>query len=243
MGRILLKLSNANRFDKKLTKIFSEKILLFPEDKLCENNLSNTKICLKTDLSKEELFKLGKSYFYGLNDYPINYTIALYYFKLAADKDHSEAQWRYALMVENSLGTNNKDFSEIERYLKKSARNNSRGKLLYCLFSKANSTNINIFDKLINELCQSGNLDAKYYYAMHLEELGDLDKSMLIFQETANEGHLDSLIQLIYLSKYKSKTELYEKFLNLSASLLNEDFLVKLINIYNKKKSMTNLIF
>lgn len=117
-----LRVVEKEEYHKDIKQTFSEKILISSENK-------------KQNLSKDELLRIAKSYYYGLNNYPINYSQALNYFKLAADKNDSEAQWRYALMVENSLGCTQKSSEEIESYLQKSSNNNNpRGKLLYSLF-------------------------------------------------------------------------------------------------------------
>ena len=76
---------------KKMKPAYSEKIRLFTE------NIE------KNNLSQDEILQIGKSYFSGDNNFPINYSKAAEYFKLSADKGNSEAQWRYAIMCQNSI--------------------------------------------------------------------------------------------------------------------------------------------
>lgn len=187
-----------------------------------------------TNDPKEQMF-IAMSYFYGDNNFPINYSKAAKFFKLAADNGNSEAQWRYAMMCLNSLGV--EDGSNAETYFEKSAKqNNLRGKLLYALYLR-NHGNMYMFDKLINECCNSGSLDAIYCYAMHIEKVDkSLEYSLYLYQNAADKGHFDSLIRLIYILRYKSKTDLYEHYLNLSVAILNESLLVRLIDLYDRKK-------
>ena len=224
-----LKIGERDYYSKKIEQTFSEKILISSESNENEDNP----------------LEIAKSYFYGLNNYPVNYSQALNYFKLAADKGDSEAQWRYALMIKNFLDCAEKSSKDIESYLQKSSDNNNpQGKLLYSLFLR-DDENINMFQRHINECCDSGNLDAMYYYAMHLEKIDKtLEQSISYYKKAADSGHLDSLIRLIYLLKSKSETSLYEEYLNLSVSLLNETFLVKLIilNDKNKKYDQSNIL-
>lgn len=158
-----LSLTENKEYKKKIKPLFSKKVLLSSENMPDANNLTSDDLC-----------KIGKSYFQGNNNFPINYSMSLDFFKLAADKGNSEAQWRYALMVLNSLGSKG-DFEEVERYLQESSRqNNLRGKLYYAIFLRENGDN-QIFERLINECCNAGSLDAMYYYALHLE---NIDKSL-----------------------------------------------------------------
>lgn len=67
---------------------------------------------------------------------------------------------------------------------------------------------------------------------------------MYYYQKAADQGHLDSLIRLIYIFKHRSLTDLYENYLNLAVSMLNESLLVKLINYYdiNKRYDQSNIL-
>lgn len=82
-----------------------------------------------------------------------------------------------------------------------------------------------------------------YYYALHLESKYS-GFALNYYQMAADKGNLDSLIRLIYLSKHKSREDLYEKYLNLSVGMLNECLIAKLINLYdkNKKNDYSNIL-
>lgn len=210
---------------------FSEKILLSLK------NVEDT-----NDVNKQ-LF-IAKSYFYGENNFPVNYKKASEFLKLAADNGSSEAQWRYALMCLNSLGIKN-DSNEVEKYFEKSVEQNDiKGKLYYAFYLK-NNGDIHRFEQLIKDCCDSGNIDAMYYYAMYLESIdSSLEQSIEYYRKAANKGHFDSFIRLSNIYKNNLQTEFFEDCLELSSGMLNESFLVKLIHVFDKghKYSQSNIL-
>ena len=70
----------------------------------------------------ESAFYLGNEYFYGENR-PANYTLAVYWYKKAADKGIPEAQYNYASCLESGRGTD-KNLAEAFVWYKKASDQN-----------------------------------------------------------------------------------------------------------------------
>ena len=70
----------------------------------------------------ESAFYLGNEYFYGENR-PVNYTLAVYWYKKAADKGIPEAQYNYASCLESGRGTD-KNLPEAFVWYKKASDQN-----------------------------------------------------------------------------------------------------------------------
>ena len=70
----------------------------------------------------ESAFYLGNEYFYGENR-PANYTLAVYWYKKAADKGIPEAQYNYASCLEAGRGTD-RNLAEAFVWYKKSSDQN-----------------------------------------------------------------------------------------------------------------------
>lgn len=112
-----------------------------------------------------------------------------------------------------------------------------KGKFYYSLFIKNYRDNTEIFEQYIKECCDSGDPDAIYIYAMHLEKIDEsLDKSIEYYKKAADQGHFDSLIRLINLLKIKSQDKLYKNYLMLSFGIFNESFIAKSIRYCDRKK-------
>lgn len=220
---MFLTIDKAKKFERlKEERNYSEKILLSSEINENSKNVEN------------QLF-IAKSYFNGDNNFPVNYSKAKKFFKLAADGGNSEAQWRYAMMLTNSDDFEN-NIKKIEKYFRKSIKQkNLKANFLYALFMRYREDNV-IFEQIIEECCNSEDLDAMYYYGMHFESKNDLDRAMSYYIKSAEQGHFDSLIRLIGILKIKSETKLYEDYLKLSVAILNEPLLVRLITFYDRKK-------
>ncbi|KAK8857732.1 hypothetical protein M9Y10_016140 [Tritrichomonas musculus] len=253
---MFLKYQETFEWEKNVKQFFSERIL-YPIEKP-----TNVKRALY----------IAKSYFYGDNNFPINYSLSEKYFKTAADNGDSEAQWRYALSVMN-FNDSGYNAEVVEHYLQESAKqNNLRGKLYYAIILKQVKKENDHFEKIIKECCESKNLEAMYYYGMYLED-HDLEQSIQYYKNAADLGHFDSLIRLIQLlkkqiqkeqdkkeqenenneeeeeeeeaeEKEKEHISLFNYYFELSAGILNENLLSDLIIFYdeNEKYEQANTL-
>ena len=153
---MVLEMSETDKWRKKIKPMYSEKIILNHEK---IDNIENV----------NEQLHIAKSFYFGINNFPVNYTKAAEFFKLAADNGNTEAQWRYALLIINSLGVNY-ELNSAYNYLGKSSKRDIIGKLYFALFVKKYFNNIFLFEKLIKECCEAKNVEAMYQYAMYLEK-------------------------------------------------------------------------
>lgn len=215
-----LTITYTQKWDKKIKPIFSEKIIMTSEklDSNCDVN--------------RQLF-IAKSYFHGNNNFPVNYTKAAKFFRLAADNGDPEAQLYYALLNMKSIG-DEYDLEKAKHYFQESAKqNNIKGKLYYAIFEEKCENNSTIFKKLIKECCDSNDASSLNLYAMHLENNNsDLNEFIDYYKKAAELGHYDSLIKLLNILEGKS----FEDYLELSIGMFNEDILTRLIKFYDERK-------
>ena len=207
------------KWKKKIGQTYSEKVLL-------SENTENY-----------DEFQLAKSYFYGKDGFPVNYTKAAQYFKEAADKGDSEAQWRYAMLCLNSIG---EDINDVEYYFRESSKqDNYKGKFYYAIFLKQKRENINLFKIFMKECCDAGDPDAMFNYAMYLEtDEHNFEQSVSYYKKAAELSHFDSLIRLNYLFKIYANINI-ENYKVFPVGMLNEKLIIKLIHFYDNNENYT----
>lgn len=204
-------------WEKKIKPAFSENVLLFPTE-------------------KKDPLSIGKNYYYGMNGYPVNYTEAAKNIKISADSGNAEAQWRYAMLCIDAIGVKY-DVETAKQYLIKSMnQNNIQGKFHYSFLALKS----NEYEDIMKDCINKKHLDAMYYYGMHLEKKDedeiDFEKVIEIYKKASDEGHFDSFLRLINLYENQSKKELFEENLLLSVGILNENLLIKLIELLDEQE-------
>lgn len=229
-------------WNKKFNPVYTEKILSFPEE-------------------KDDPLTIGKSYYYGLNNYPVNYQKAAKFIKISADSGNSEAQWRIAIMYLYSIGINY-DLDAVKNYLAKSSeQDNKQGKFYYDVFLKNEGisppyagisppyagippphTGISPPYKGIPppniEIPHPFMLKEKYDdYLDAFYYFGSYFEKCDLLIVASHQGHIDSFLRLINIYENQSEKELFERSLNLSVGLLNETTLIKLIHIFDKNEN------
>ena len=72
--------------------------------------------------NKTAQFHLANRYFYGQDNCPVNRDLAVYWFRKSAEQGVPEAQYNYALCLEQGIGIN-RNIPEAMKYYRLSAEN------------------------------------------------------------------------------------------------------------------------
>ena len=103
-----------------------------------------------------------------------------------------EIQMHNCIILYHSIGSKN-NLAKVQDYLKKSAeQNNIKGKLVYALFLNQYyfKNKKDLIEKLLNECCESGYVEAYFFYALYLENSeSNYTESFKYYRKAADQGH------------------------------------------------------
>ncbi|KAK8896909.1 hypothetical protein M9Y10_014835 [Tritrichomonas musculus] len=196
---------------------------------------------------KTQLF-LAESYFNGENGFPVNYTEAAKYFKMAADKGNSDAQWKYAQLTVNGLGTK-QDGRSAYLYMKKSAeQEDPNGMLRFGLFIRHFIINhgtkehvqLPSFQKYLEKSAETGNIDAINQLAMILETNYSYEdgtaKSVTKYENSIEKGFLDAFFRIIHIYDNPQNRKKYINLVKFAVGMCDHDITKRMIQINKFKK-------
>ena len=217
----------------------------------------STKICISPEITKAEeeednatlQLRIANCYYDGLCGYPVNYKEASRFYRKSADNGNSEAQWKYAQMCANGLGTKQNPLEANEYFQKSAKQKDEDGMFRYALFVRhflINSSNVNHFElpsfqQLIQHSADLGNIEAIHQlgicYESNFSGTDEIIKALDIYSQAAESGHIESLTRLAQLSKALNEEKQfceYNKYLMYSVGLFNTELMLKFIETLNK---------
>ncbi|KAH0792540.1 chitin synthase regulatory factor chr2 [Histomonas meleagridis] len=123
-----------------------------------------------------------------------NLTLALQYYKEAADKNNEKAATRYGIMLYLGKGIEKND-DEAIKYLKISADNNneSANLLAELLDNKNEKEESEKYYKIAADL---GNINSTYKYGLILKNKGNLDEALKYFEKASEKGNYNAMYEI-----------------------------------------------
>lgn len=198
------------------------------------------------DMKKQ--LHIADSYFNGINGFPVNYTEAAKYYKMAADRGNADAQWKYGQFKVNGLGTK-QDAKDAYMYLKRSAEQaNPDGMLRYGLFirhflinhGKKEDIKWPSFQNYIEKSAATDNLEAINQLAMILESNYSYEdgtaKAITKYEDCLHKGRIDSVFRIIPILDATTHAKRYRELVKLSVGICDHDITKRMIQICNSRK-------
>jgi TPR repeat protein len=156
------------------------------------------------DLDKQKF--VARSYFYGLNGFPVNFKASVRYYKLAAEQSDGDSECQLAIFSTCGLGLRASFDSAKEYYQRAIAHGSLEAQWRYPLFLEwsiregpKSIERVPYFHLMMNNL-ETGNREALYHLGRLVESNAAFhygrEQAIPYYQKAALQGHLEALRRL-----------------------------------------------